>query len=240
MTSTTSADKYQHLIARLGSVPHFQGLPEAAIREIVLSGQICSFPAGALIFTQDEPSAGMHVLISGKVHLCRLGPQGQQTTMIVIQPVIMFNEVSVLDGGPNPVTAIAVQDCHLWRVSHPTYQGLLIKYPLVGLSLLRILATRNRLMIEHFEDLSFRTVPARLAKLLLDLSAYGRQPVDRREHSIRDLASRIATVPEAISRSLNSYKRDGLITCSRTLITVTQPAELASLAQIGPLLLREL
>jgi CRP-like cAMP-binding protein len=106
----------------------------------------------------------------------------------------------------------------------------------VGLSLLRVLARRNRQMITQYEDLSFRSVIARTAKLLLDLSDYGRHPIDRRTCSINEMASRIATVPEAISRSLNLIKQRGVIRVSRTEIEVLSVEELANLAQLGPLL----
>ena len=54
--------------------------------------------------------AGMFVLLAGQVHLRKLGPQGQESILAVIEPVIMFNEVAVLDGGPNLTTAVAAQD----------------------------------------------------------------------------------------------------------------------------------
>jgi len=55
-------------------------------------------------------------LLSGRVHLCKLGPNGQQQIMAVIEPVIMFNEITVLDGGPNPTMALAVEDCVTWNI----------------------------------------------------------------------------------------------------------------------------
>jgi len=178
----------------------------------------------------------MFVLMRGMVHLCKIGPEGQVNIMAVVEPIIMFNEITVLDGGPNPVTAIAVKDCVVWQIGYEAFQGLLDKIPQVGLSLLRVLARRNRQMIAQYEDLSFRSVIARTAKLLLDLSDYGRHPIDRRTCSINEMASRIATVPEAISRSLNLIKQRGVIRVSRTEIEVLSVEELANLAQLGPLL----
>ncbi len=230
---------YQTLIMQLASVPHFRGMPESSLSEIILAGQVQRYPAGCVIFTQDEPSAGMFVLITGQIHLCKLGPQGQQNIMAVINPVIMFNEVSVLDGGPNPATAIALQESVAWQIGAAAFQTLLQKYPQMGLGLLRVLAARNRLLIAHYEDLSFRSVLGRCAKLLLDLSRYGALPIDRREHSIQEMAGRIATAPEVISRSLNSFKSSGMIITTRAVIEVRQPARLAELAQVGDNFLRD-
>ena len=88
-----------NLIESLGRVEHFKRFPEAARAEIVNAGQVRRFPAGNIIFREGEPSAGMFVLFkvtftSAKFH------QGQQSIVAEIEPVIMFNEVTVLDGRP--------------------------------------------------------------------------------------------------------------------------------------------
>ena len=222
------------LAQRLGRVRHFEGLPEADLQAIVAAGRLQHFAAGAIIFLQGDPTAGMHVLLEGLVHLCGISPEGRQQIMAVIEPVIMFNEVTVLDGGPNPLTAIAIRECVTWQVGYPAFQELMQRYPRVGLGLLPVLAARNRTLVAQYEDLSFRSVPARTAKLLLDLSHYGRDPIDRRRYSIEWMAARIATVPEAVSRALSACHRDRLIACTRRSIAVINPEGLARLAQVGP------
>lgn len=227
-------DNPSDLIDSIKTVKHFHNLSLNDLRLIVTAGVVHRFRAGATIFTEGEPCSGMFVLMRGMVHLCKIGPQGQINIMAVVEPIIMFNEITVLDGGPNPVTAIAVKDCFIWQIGYESFQALLEKIPQVGLSLLRVLARRNRQMISQYEDLSFRSVVGRTAKLLLDLSDYGRRPIDRHACSINEMASRIATVPEAISRSLNLIKQRGVIRASRTEIVVLSAEELASLAQVGP------
>ena len=103
---------------------------------------------------------GMFVLLTGQVHLRKLGPQGQESILAVIEPVIMFNEVAVLDGGANLTTAVAAHDCTVWQIRCDSFQALLARYPMIGLGLLRVLARRNRFLVSQVEDLSFRTVQA--------------------------------------------------------------------------------
>jgi CRP-like cAMP-binding protein len=224
-----------NLIESLKSVRHFRNLSLPELTMVVMAGKIRRFQANAMIFHENDTCAGMFVLLKGRVHLCKLGPQGQVNIMTVIEPVIMFNEVAVLDGESNPLTAIAVENSMVWQVSHASFQTLLERIPQVGLSLLRVLARRNREMIAHYEDLSFRSVMARTAKMLLDLSDNGRRPILRRDYSIEEMASRIATVPEAISRSLNTIKSSGTISLSRTEISILSRTKLAELAHIGPI-----
>ena len=177
------------LTARLAKVSHFRALPLHGVAAIVAAGRVRRYPAGGTIFLEGEPCAGMFVLFSGQVHICKPGPQGQEQIIGIIEPVIMFNEVAVLDGGPNPTTAVAAKDCVTWSISHSAFHALMTRFPVVGLSLLRVLAARNRALIARCDDLSYRSVQARLAKLLLDLSGQGTRPVPRREQSIRQLSA---------------------------------------------------
>ncbi len=225
-------DELHSLAESLRKVQHFQHLGLSDLLAIVSSGQVRHFRPEQTVFAEGEPCAGMFVLMRGQIHLTKTGPQGQVNILAIINPVIMFNEVAVLDGGPNPVSAVAVQDAHLWQINAESFQALLKHYPQIGLGLLRVLARRNRQMIEQYEDLSFRSVLSRAAKLLLELSAHGKQAINRREHSINEMSSRIASVPEAISRSLNTFKAQGLIECSRTQILILHSDELARLAQV--------
>jgi CRP-like cAMP-binding protein len=140
--------------------------------------------------------------------------------------VIIFNEVAVLDGDPNPVTAIAFQNCIIWKISRDCFQPLMEKYPILGIRLLNVLAKRNRRLISKYENLIARPVKARTAKLLLDLSSYGSQPVDRISHSNQSLAARIS------SHSIKTLRETGVIDSSRTQITVNCPNKLAEFAQV--------
>ncbi len=221
-----------NLVESLGRVEHFRRLPEADRAAIVNAGQTRSFPAGAIIYREGETGAGMFVLLAGHVHLQKLGPQGQQSIVAEIEPVIMFNEVTVLDSGANLTTAVAVQACVTWNISHANFQALLQRYPMIGLGLLRVLAARTRNLLAQYEDLSFRSVLARTAKLLLDLSERGARPIHRKEYPNADLAARISTVPEALSRSLQVFRKNGDITCTRATITVNQPETLEKFAQV--------
>lgn len=220
------------LVTQLGNVSHFRGLAPADLETIVAAGAARRFRTGETIFLEDDPCAGLFVLISGEVHLCKQGPQEKQNVLAVILPVIMFNEVAVLDGGPNPASAIAIQDTLVWRVSHDAFQELLKRYPLVGLNLLHVLAERNRMMVAQYYNLSFRSVLAHTAKILLELSQNGERTINRRENPIHLMAARIGTAPEAVSRSLKEIEKQGAISLTRSAIEVRLPWVVVNLAQI--------
>jgi len=150
----------------------------------------------------------------------------------VINPVIMFNEVSVLDGEANPYSAIATQDCLAWRIQRDPFMVLMDRYPELGTGLLQVLAKRTRKMINHFEDLLSRTVRARTAKVILDISHQGQETISRRQYSNLELAALAATCPEALSRSLRTLREAEVIECNRKEINVSRPEQLAELALV--------
>jgi CRP-like cAMP-binding protein len=228
-------DTPETLANRLGHVSHFLKLPFSDRLAIIRTGQMRLFSPGTVIFSEQEPCAGMFVLLRGHIHICKLGLKGQQNIIADIEPVIMFNEVALVDGGPNPYTAIATQNSLAWHISREAYQKLLQRYAqgqsvTVAIGLLEIMASRYRQLLDSYADLSFLTVPNRVAKLIYELSAQGQTPINRHENSISEMAAHIASVPEAISRSLSILKCQGIITTTRTTITVLEPDELASLA----------
>jgi len=161
------------LAQRLSGVEHFRRIQPAELENIIQMGQIRLYNAGEIIFQEAAPAEGMFVLLTGRIQLCKLSRQGQNAILAIYDPVRMFNEVAALDRGTNPVTAVAAEDSIVWRLSADQLEQLVLRYPQVGLGLLRVLAERNRYLISRFEDVSFRPVMARAAKLLLELSEYG-------------------------------------------------------------------
>lgn len=220
------------LTKRMSRLRYFRSLSLADITGIVTSGHIRTVRAGSVIVMEDTPCAGLFVLLSGQVHLFRLGPDGQEVLIDVLDSVTMFNEVSILDGGPNPFTVIAAKDCIIWNADFQTLEDLADRYPQVALGFLPVLAARTRVLISMVADVCFRSVRARTAKLILDLSGYGEWPISRQEHSIHKLAAQISTAPEAVSRALSYFRDEGYICTSRSTIKVCDAKGLAEFAQI--------
>ena len=97
----------RELAERLKKITHFSEIPLSGVEQIIASGEIRQYVKGAFVFHEGDESAGMFVLLNGQVNLSKLGPEGKEGILNTLEPVIMFNEVSALDGGPNPVSAYA-------------------------------------------------------------------------------------------------------------------------------------
>ncbi len=222
----------KNLITRLANVPHFKGLPLTAITDIVFAGQIRNFKAGSILFHEGEECAGLFVIFKGHLHLYKMGIQGQESLITSIKPVIMFNEVPVLDGGNNTVTAVAVHDCVTWCISCERFHQLMKKYPELGTGLLMTMAKRNRLLFSRYEDLFSRPVIARVAKVIIYLSDDGKISINRYQHDNQKFAALATTVPEAISRSIKTIKNEGAVEVSRGEIKILNIDQLYNIAMI--------
>lgn len=225
----------ENLTQLLRRVWHFRHLSPGDLSRIVTAGSIRRYGEGMTIFLEGETSAGMFVLLRGLVDLYKQSPEGQEQIIAAIEPVIMFNEITVIDDGPNPYTAIAEKACITWNINHQSFCDLVRRYPdpEIGLGMLRVLAARTRLLINRCEELSYRPILARTAKLLLDISGGGSQPIDRSQYPIKKLAAHIASVPEVVSRALGTLQERDLIIADRQTIEVIDAARLQDVAQIG-------
>lgn len=226
----------QNIVLQFCSESHFKGMPKSALSEIVYSGQLLNFPANTVLFREGDPAAGMYVLLSGQVRLMKTGLQGIDSIIYILKSMIMFNETTVIDGKPNPVTAIADQNCTTWQISPDRYQILMRRYPEIGFGLLCVLAERNRALLARCDDLMSRPVLARTAKLLLMLDQGGDHLINRYDHPNQRIAAMASTVPEAVSRSLKTLKQEGIIECSRAQIKILSQEKLSRYALIEPMI----
>jgi len=222
----------EEYVELLRSVPHFKGFKPSDLLKIINSGDLKRFKKDRYIYAEGDSSAGMFVLFSGKVHLCNYSCEGQMQIFSMIEPVIMFNEVTAIDGGPNPATAIVVKDCLTWNITYEAFENLVRQYPdpAIGLAMLRVMAGRTRELIALCGDLSFRSVLSRSAKLIYDLSLNGTKPISRIDFPLTDLSARVSTAPESISRSLSWLNKRGIITTDRNMITVINIPALLEIA----------
>lgn len=215
----------------LRSVSYFKNFELSDLRRIINSGHLKRYQKDNIVYHETAPSAGMFVLFSGKVQLCNYSGEGQVQIVSAIEPVTMFNELTAIDGGPNPTTAIVVQDCLTWNIGHEAFERLVMHYPdpALGLAMMRVMARRTRELIGRCEDLSFKPVLSRTVKLILELSDLGERPIDRNTYSLEKLAARISTVPVVVSRTINSLDKRGLISCDRYRIEILKPEELSKM-----------
>ena len=157
---------------------------------------------------------------------------GREYILHMVQPGGTFNDVAVLDGGPNPATATAHTDALVWRIDRADFHRIVDRHPDLAWALLEDLAGRARFLVGLVEDLSMRSVRGRLARLLLEEGEAQQTDVVPRLLTQEEMAARLGTVGEMVGRTLRSLAADGIIEFDRHRIVILDPERLAQEADV--------
>lgn len=209
-------------LALLRRVPYFANLPDTVLTALAAASVERRFDRGQVIFLEGDACAGLHIVGAGEVKIFKVSPQGREQILHRMGPGDTFNDVAVLDGGPNPASAGAVTDATLWVITRGEMQRLAQTYPALAWALIESIARRARHLVAMVEDLSLRSVKSRLARLLLSEAERAAQgELDRSQMVTQaEMAARLGTVREMIGRALRELSEDGLIEFDRHRIVI--------------------
>jgi CRP/FNR family transcriptional regulator len=228
ITTSTHSPADFSLIDCLARHPFFAMLTSSDQASIASQAAARAFRAGALIFVDSEPCAGLWVVETGGVKVFKINPEGDEHILHFLGRGDTFSEISALDGGPNPANAAAMTDAVCWLVPSAVVTTALRTYPEMALSVIGKLTTRVRVLVDHIESLALYPVAARLARFLLQQSD---TPEGGAPHVTRAaISAHLATTPETISRLLRSFEEAGAIQFDRHRIIIVDPAALRAIA----------
>lgn len=213
--------------AVLSAVPYFAGLDETTRQAIARSAAPRACDAGQVVFLEAAPSAGLGVVATGWLKAIKLSADGREHILDLLGPGDAFNAIGVFAGATNPATVIALEPSRVWVFPRPFLVDLLATHPALAQAVIDDLAGRVLHLITMVEDLSLRTVEARLARLLLAHTASDSLP-RQRWATQAEMAARLGTVPDVINRALRTLSHEGLIRVERRRIFILDRAGLRS------------
>ena len=210
----------------LKHIPYFQGLSqqEMDIVNPFFFGK--NYDRQEVIILEGKPCGAVYLVASGSVKVTRNSREGRELVLRIMRKGETFNEVPVFDGGPNPATVVALEPLRLYAIPVDKMGDIIRLYPQVAMNILRIFGNRLRQMVTLAEDLSFRHVVGRLAKVLLE------NVVDREDGprlTQQDMAAMVGTAREMISRSLRSLEDMGAIKVEGRSLRIVNPDVLRDL-----------
>ena len=203
-----------------------------ALGAIAEAATLRTYPRGECIFMEGEPTAGLFLVQSGIVKICRYSKDGREHILHFFQHGDTFNDVSVLDGGPNPATAIAHTDAALWHIARQSLHDIVTHDPELAWAMIGNLAGRARMLVSTVQNLAMRTVRSRLAKLLLEQAEASERGESPTPLTQEEMAHHLGTVREVVGRTLRALATDGLIEMQRQQIAIVDRAGLEAEAEI--------
>jgi CRP/FNR family cyclic AMP-dependent transcriptional regulator len=189
------------------------------------------FQRGDLISLEGKPARALYFVISGAVKIFKTSADGKEQILSIVRPGESFNDVPVFDDGPNPTSAQAMGAVVIYGIEKRDFGKILRDYCQVALNVINILAGRVRQLTSLVEDLSFRPVVRRVAKILLEYAGDGAG--SGRRLTQQEMAAMAGTAREVVARSLKALEGEGLIRMDRHRIVITDRKALEDMAEVS-------
>jgi CRP/FNR family transcriptional regulator len=219
------------LIEKLHVVPVFERLDVDVLAVLARSAVWREYAAGAIIFLEGDIARGFYYLHEGWLKEVRISQEGREQILQYLGPGEIFNYMGIFVDRPNPATAIALEPAGVWLLQRESFHSVLVTNPNLALRVAEALADYVVHLVQLVSDLSLRTVEARLAQRLLEQAEAG--VVYRQRWATQaEMAARLGTVPDVISRVLQKLVEEQLIRVERQQIWILNREGLAAKAML--------
>lgn len=203
----------------------FGGMTAEELSQLAQQAVDLHFSKGEMLFLFGEPVKGLFVVVSGKIRVFQQNAEGRDQVMHVDTAGSVIADVAVFDGGPYPASAIAESDADVLFIHKSDMDQCCIRHPSFVLRALKFMAQRVRKHAQLAEALSLHDVGQRLALFLLTEAQSANAPRQggvslHLSLSNHEIAIRIGSVRDVVSRAFTKLKHDGLIAVERHELTI--------------------
>lgn len=203
----------------LGNSQMFFGLPTDEVEALLTIAEQQTYQRGETIFWEGDAGTGFFLVVSGKVKVFKLSPEGKEQILQVFAVHEHFAEVPAFDGQPFPASAAALEKTELLFFPRTNFLNLLQEHPSLAVNLLKVFARHLRRFAQVIENLSLREVPGRLAAYLLYLSdRTGNHHEVELDLTKGQLAALLGTIPETLSRVFAKLSQEEIINLSGSTV----------------------
>jgi len=190
---------------------------------------ILEYKKGQIIYNQDQPSTSIHLVIDGKVKVCRLADDGRQVVVDIYQPDEFFGESAFLGLAQRTEIAVALENTKVMTWTANEIEEITMKRPKLAIALLQLLVQRSMDFGYRIESFSVDNIARRLARTLIRFSErLGSKNDDGSVQMIpftHELLSQyVGTSREIVTHYMNQFRRQGYLRYSRKGIMLYRDA----------------
>ena len=217
-------------LALLRGHPVFGALDAAQLQRLGAFARTRRVPNGTTIFSKGDPGTALFAVGAGTVKIMVPSIDGREAMFNLLHAGEIFGEIALLDGQPRTADAVAMTDCELTVIERRDFLTFVHGEPTVALKLIELLCARLRIASQHFEEVVFLHLPARLARILLRLSEEAGVSPDRRKLKItqREISQMLGSTRESVNKQLRIWAKRKWISLERGGIVVLAPGALAA------------
>jgi CRP-like cAMP-binding protein len=216
-------------LEELSRVPLFSALDENELESLASRAVERRFDPEENLFWEGDDCEGLFLLIDGAVKILKTSQSGREMMLDMVHAPSSVAELPLFDRGAYPASVRAVKPCTTLFINRNDFYQACRQNPDLALKLLAVVGRRLRQLVYVVESITFGSVTKRLARLLLDLEA--EQPGAGIALTHQELASRLGTVREVVSRNLARFRVQGYIRMEGRDIAVVNIAGLKTEAE---------
>ncbi len=217
----------------LGTFDIFRGLSIGKRELIARDLRMYKVEKGQFVIANKSPGTDVYFLVSGRVRVCTFAQTGKQIHFEELLPGMMFGELSAIDGLQRSSDCLSMEDCHLAVMTSDQFKRVIHQHRDVQRYVLLRLAAMVRGNMQKVFEFSALSVVQRihceLLRLASDASADSPEIALTSAPTHAELASRVSTHREAVTRELKALETNGLITWKKNDYVIHDVAKLSEL-----------
>lgn len=191
----------------------FCDLEPAAMAAFEQQTEMRTCRKGQILYSQEDRAEVLFLLKRGRVQLYRLTPSGKRLDLAVIEPGAFFGEMPLIGESLRHTFAEAAEDSLICVMSRNDIERLMRERSEVALRMIEVLSRRLTLCEARLEEMAYRSVPARIAAVLLRLGRGRSGEVVQITH--QELGDMIGALRESVTKILDEFQRTELVELSR-------------------------
>jgi len=196
-------------------------------------GKQQSFVRHTVLYTPNDNAVTLYLLCSGQINIYLMSAEGRILTLQVVEGGHFFGH-SALVGSPTYTTfAATLSTARVVAIPREHVFAMLAEQPALGLDLIQEVGRYLSAISIRLDELAFKSVPARLASVLLNMAnpAASEQQVRLPRHTHQQLAEMTNAYRETVTKVIGQFRANRLLDIDRSGIILLNAARLRELAQ---------
>ena len=195
---------------------------EQYVDALVALGVVRSYPKNTLLTQEGDASDQLYVLLAGKLKIFLADDDGKEIVVDMLSPRQYFGEMA-LDGASRSASVMTVEASKLAVIQRDDFKRFLAENPEAAFTLIVTLIRRARNLTRTIGNLALLDVYGRVARLLIDNARdESGQMVVTEKMSQQEIAQRIGSSREMVSRILSDLKEGGYVAIENGRIVIRQ------------------
>lgn len=206
------------------------------LADVQAAAKIRRFSAKQIIVGQDEPDNDVFCVLEGQARAVVYSSEGHEIWLDDLGPGDLFGEMAALNDTYRSADVVAASNVAVAVLAAPDFVTLMKQHGKLGLAVSRRLVDRVRHTTQRMFELSVLSAPGRvyaeLLRVAADEDAMSEARVIRPVPQITELARRVNSTRETVSRTINDLERRGLVIRKPGVMTILAPKQLGALAYL--------